>query len=88
MKQRKAKTLLAQQQSGLHARGACFLPTALLLPPPCEHFGAGAFNGVQVIRGVGYTCEEKAMWKLCLTFHLLLKLNATIRQVATHCTFC
>lgn len=37
MKQRQAKTFLAQQQAGLHACRACFLPTALLLllPPPC-----------------------------------------------------
>jgi len=34
MKQRKAKTFLAQQRSGLHVPGACFLPTALLLLLP------------------------------------------------------
>lgn len=38
-----------------------------------EYFGAVAFNGVQVIRCVGYPCEQKAMWELCLRFHLLLK---------------
>lgn len=53
-----------------------------------ERFGAGAFNRVQVIRGFGYTCEQKAMWKMCLRFHLLLQLNATVRWIVTSCTFC
>lgn len=53
-----------------------------------EYFGAGAFNRVQVIRGVGYTCEQKAVWKTCLRFHLLLQLNATVRRIVTSCTFC
>lgn len=53
-----------------------------------EHVDAGAFDGVQVVRGVGYICEQRAMWKLCLRFHLLLKLNVTSRQVVRYCTLC
>ena len=50
-------------------------------------FGAGPFNRVQVIRGVGNTGEQKAVWRLCLRFHLPFKPNAAVRQVATYCTF-
>lgn len=52
-----------------------------------QYFGAGAFSRMQVIRDVFYTCEIKAMWKLCLRFHLLLKLNTAIRQVVIYSTF-
>lgn len=43
---------------------------------------------IQVIRDVVYTCENKAVWELCLKFYLLLKLHGAIRQVFKDRTFC